>query len=407
MSVIRLSARYTLDHWLEASVHGIAPNGRQMEVARVRPGQEVRVWHSVGDNLPHRAGCDVSREAGAVYSGMRPAELDWLVGPNGEKGGVYRFFAPSIVCEVRRGKFPCCIRNILFVCASDDQIAEAIQDVEDERFAEAVDVGSRWFVSLVRHHTQHHPQHTPDDPAKGALIIRRSCSSADTFHCWDPGVLPALREMLIKGEDAVAYLARFRPEVAASIRHSIYAQDLADRLETLLGFNIAKRREELFKRGMAALTKFSLEPSISKELVALLGEKAGKAAQWAQGLCNERRRLPEFMGLLDKAAAHRGSFGEVIKEFTAAGICLPVVAGEDFPSFLKAVRVAIRVFSARPVVVTPAPAVGQPAEATHKSAPIVIQPTPPPSALDKLMGDVGPVRHLSMVDWLSGGSKPQ
>jgi hypothetical protein len=131
-------SKSTIEQWLDALVQGRKPNGESTTVTRVNDGDVVEVWHSGGQHFGSGG-----FYAGAVYAGNEPekvAEGNYeRTNFISESSAMFRLTTPSVVYEysgdgINDGRT---FRNHVFICATDEQIAEAQKKVAEQRRAEA------------------------------------------------------------------------------------------------------------------------------------------------------------------------------------------------------------------------------------------------------------------------------
>lgn len=131
-------SKSTIEQWLDAIAQGRKPNGESTTVTRVNDGDVVEVWHSGGQHFGSGG-----FYAGAVYAGNEPekvAEGNYeRTSFISESSAMFRLTAPSVIYEysgdgINDGRT---FRNHVFVCATDEQIAEAQKKVAEQRRMEA------------------------------------------------------------------------------------------------------------------------------------------------------------------------------------------------------------------------------------------------------------------------------
>jgi len=244
-----VKSKRTIEQWLDALVQGRKPNGERTTVTRVNDGDVVEVWYSGGQHFGSGG-----FYAGAVYAGNEPEKVtEGNCKGNckynsfiSESRAFFRLTAPSVVYEysgdgINDGRT---FRNHVFVCATDEQIAEAQKRVAEQRRAEtkAADPAMPNLKSALKADWQYYEDHRRDrNMGKGY-----SCS--DCSDCYTYTVAQRVYDMLSNPGQSSPYYLTLSDE---GFMQKYLSPEAASELRLAMSFATAEERLKIFREAEA------------------------------------------------------------------------------------------------------------------------------------------------------------
>ncbi len=309
-SLIRLSDS-DITVWLDAVSREITPSGKSAQIVQVEAGEIVEIWYS-GYQHFGSGGYSLSSR----YAGMEPEFIEHCKGDHNSftstLAAKFRFAAPSIVTvwsgdDVgRRGRD---FGTTVYVCASPEQIAQAVVETKAQRIAESADADLNVLkIYLKKMWTR-------------AAEWRDRWISCGTN--WSGDVEPAehdhpqyIRAALTNPEgwtgyrihsDQVTYDLRHEPEVLKAVRRAMYLPTAQERLvvydEALEEYRTEQKaaRVAFAKAQAEALEALGLTPKQAWKLIKATG--AGMALDCAKWLLENLgvQHSGDARALLEKA----------------------------------------------------------------------------------------------------------